>query len=269
MIRLSNCKINLGLNLLNRREDGFHNLETVFYPVRGLQDIVEILPSTVFEFSRSGIEIDCSEDHNLCVRAFRLMQQRFGLPDVKLHLHKNIPLGAGLGGGSSNATAVVMLCNDIFELGLNTTDLEQITSELGSDTVFFVHNHAALATGRGEILTPFDINLEGYWLLLVKPDIGVSTAEAYAGITPKIPDRNIRDILQMPIEYWRDLLVNDFEKSIFHRLPLLREIKEKLYKSGAIYAAMSGSGSTIFGIFNSEPPKELFSVDLFSYRECL
>lgn len=253
MIKLSHCKINLGLNIIAKREDGFHNLETVMYPVTALSDVVELQPAPTFSFSSSGLRVDCPEQKNLCVRAFRLMQQRFDLPEARLHLHKNIAMGAGLGGGSANATAVIELCNLTWQLGLDTKQLETLAAEIGSDTAFFIRNCAALATGRGEILEPIAVDLSGYYLVMIKPAESVSTAKAYAGVTPRRAEHSVRDTVHRPITEWRWNLENDFEASIFSQIPLLRHLKEQMYARGAIYASMSGSGSTIFGIFSEQP----------------
>ncbi len=255
MIISSNYKINLGLRVLFERADGFREIETVMYPVSDptLCDIVEVIPSEEFSFSGSGIEVDCPCEKNLCTRAFRLMQSRYALPEVHIHLHKRIPFGAGLGAGSANAVAVLRLCNDVFELGLSNDTLRGLAAELGSDTSLFVSGRAAVATGRGEKLREISLDLSGYYLLLVKPEVGVSTAEAYSGIIPGCEGLMPGEIIERPIEQWQGLLVNDFEGSIFRKLPVLQDLKESMLRAGAIYSAMSGSGSTIFGIF-TEPP---------------
>ena len=266
MIRESVCKINLGLNIVGRRADGYHNIETVMYPVCGLSDLIEIVPAKEFAFSQSGIYIDCDTERNLCVRALRLMQERFGIGAAALHIHKRIPTGAGLGGGSANGTTVLKMCNEIWRLALSDDKLTELAAELGSDTPFFVRNIPQFARGRGEILSDFPLSLAGYWLLMIKPDVGVSTKEAYEGVTPKTPEIPILQILQQPPANWRDRLANDFESSVFAKLPLLAQIKEQMYVSGAHYAAMSGSGSTIFGLFASEPT---IASQYFYHKELL
>lgn len=260
MISKSNCKINLGLNIESRRTDGYHEISTLMYPVNSLFDLVEVQPSKEFSFSSSGIVVDCDPQKNLCVRALRLMQQHFAIGEARIHLHKKIPTGAGLGGGSANATTILKLCNEIWHLNLSVEQLQQLAAEIGSDTPFFVLDTTPqMATGRGEILTPFNMSLKGLWLKMVKPDIGVSTAEAYSGIKPHQADPSIQEVLHHPISEWRSALVNDFESSIFENLPLLRTIKEQIYHQGAIYASMSGSGSTIYGIFDHRPqPDNLY-----------
>ncbi|MFI3287445.1 MAG: 4-(cytidine 5'-diphospho)-2-C-methyl-D-erythritol kinase [Rikenellaceae bacterium] len=255
MIISSNYKINLGLSVLFERADGFREIETVMYPVSDpmLCDIVEVIPSGEFMYSGSGIEVDCPWEKNLCTRAFRLMQSCYGLPEVHIHLHKRIPFGAGLGAGSANAVAVLRLCNNVFELGLSDETLRGLAAQLGSDTSLFVSGRAAVATGRGEILREISLDLSGYYLMLVKPEVGVSTGEAYSGVVPSLEGLRPSEIIERPIEQWQDLLINDFEGSIFRKLPVLQDLKESMLRAGAIYSAMSGSGSTIFGIFTAPP----------------
>lgn len=255
MIISSNFKINLGLNVLRRREDGFSDIETVMYAVRssGLCDIVEVVESGEFAFTSSGIKVDCNEEDNLCVKAYRLLKERYGLPSVHIHLHKRVPFGAGLGAGSANAVAVMKLCREIFALDITDSEMESLAAELGSDTAFFVRECPVVARGRGELLEAIDLDLAGYYLLLVKPEVGVSTREAYAGVVPHTPKLLPSKAITLPIEHWQGSLVNDFEDSIFRKLPLLREIKQRMLTSGALYASMSGSGSTIYGIFSTPP----------------
>ncbi|MDR0415192.1 MAG: 4-(cytidine 5'-diphospho)-2-C-methyl-D-erythritol kinase [Prevotellaceae bacterium] len=260
MLQLSNAKINLGLHVTQRRPDGFHNIETAFFPI-GWSDVVEALPSREFSLRCTGIAVDAPPEKNLCTRAFRLLQEDFDLPGVNVFLHKQIPSGAGLGGGSSNAAFVLRALNEIFHLSLSPQKLAEYAAQLGSDCAFFVYNTPMLATGRGDILHPVTVNLSGYELLVVKPPVGVSTSVAYAGVTPRTPQVNLRHVVGLRVEEWRKLLVNDFEPSVFAKHPTLREIKSRLYGCGATYAAMSGSGSALFGIFEKIPDnvKQLFS----------
>lgn len=264
MILFPHGKINLGLHITARRSDGYHDIETLFVSVPGLCDAVELLrdPASATAdatFSSTGLAIDCPAEKNLCVKAYRLLRDAF--PDrfrdmggVRIHLHKAIPFGAGLGGGSADATAILQAVNDTFELGLTMDQLAPFAARLGSDTVFFLYDQPMLGTGRGERLEPFPgFSLTGWWLLLVKPEVGVSTAEAYSLITPKQPAELLVDILRLPVDQWRGRLVNDFEEPLFRRLPVLAGIKDTLYETGAIYAAISGSGSTVFGLFRSDP----------------
>lgn len=251
----ANCKINLGLFVTRKRPDGYHELETVMLPVKGLHDIVDVerIEGEDIEFRGEGIIVDCAPSDNLCVRAARLMQERYGLSGVSITLDKRVPFGAGLGGGSSDATAVIVAINDIFDLGLPKAELASLAAELGSDTAYFVYNDAELCTGRGEVMSPIDIDLAGKWLVVVKPNEGVSTAEAYRGVKPAMPERGLRELLAEPIECWQGSVKNDFEPHIFEAHPRIRAIKESLLASGALYASMSGSGSAVFGIFAEKP----------------
>lgn len=253
MIAFPNCKINLGLSIIAKRSDGYHALETVFYPVH-LQDMVEIVHSDnsqpEVQFSSTGLAIPGSDDQNLCVKAYQLLKKDFPqLPAIKMHLHKHIPMGAGLGGGSSDGTAVLKLINQQFNLGLNSNELINYAAQLGSDCPFFVYDSACHATGRGEILQPYACDLSNYKIALVHPGIHVSTAWAFSQLQPHTKEKSIAEIVAQPIEEWKTTLINDFEAPIFLAHPVLEEIKNELYIHGAIYASMSGSGSSLFGIF--------------------
>jgi 4-diphosphocytidyl-2-C-methyl-D-erythritol kinase len=249
MIAFPPCKINLGLNILRKRADNYHDLETCFYPIPWT-DILEVIPSDKFEFTVSGNVIP--GDTNLCVKAYRLLDA----PPVKIHLHKIIPTGAGLGGGSSDAAWTLRLLNDVFNLKIPKEELKRYAAQIGSDCAFFIEDGPMIGTGRGEILRPAKVNLKGKFVVIVKPDIHVSTAEAYVGMTPN--NRHL-DIENIPVEEWRTSLTNDFEETIFQKFPVIRSIKEQLYKVGAVYAAMSGSGSAVYGIFNVPPPTSSIS----------
>jgi 4-diphosphocytidyl-2-C-methyl-D-erythritol kinase len=267
MISFPNCKINLGLSIIAKRPDGYHELETVFYPV-GLQDMVELVHSDAtnqaITFSNTGLPIPGDETHNLCVKAYHLLKTDFpNLPAVKIHLHKHIPMGAGLGGGSSDGTAVLLLLNQQFNLELSTHQLVDYAAKLGSDCPFFVHNKACHATGRGEILQPFNCDLSAYQFVLIHPAIHVSTAWAFAQLNPHSKTKSIAEIVAQPIETWKKELINDFETPLFSAHPILASIKEKLYDQGAIYASMSGSGSSLFGIF---PKANTFSKQSFDSK---
>lgn len=253
MIAFPNCKINLGLSIIAKRSDGYHTLETVFYPVH-LQDMVEIVHSdnsqSEVQFSSTGLAIPGNDDQNLCVKAYQLLKKDFPqLPAIKMHLHKHIPMGAGLGGGSSDGTAVLKLINQQFNLGLNSNELINYAAQLGSDCPFFVYDSACHATGRGEILQPYACDLSNYKIALVHPGIHVSTAWAFSQLQPHAKEKSIAEIVAQPIEEWKTTLINDFEAPIFLAHPVLEEIKNELYIHGAIYASMSGSGSSLFGIF--------------------
>jgi 4-diphosphocytidyl-2-C-methyl-D-erythritol kinase len=265
MIAFPNCKINLGLSIVAKRPDGFHELETIFYPV-ALKDMVEVIhsndPSTPIQFTSTGLEVPGNLDQNLCVKAFELLKKDFPtLPNVKIHLHKHIPMGAGLGGGSSDATAVLILLNEQFKLELSNSNLIDYAAQLGSDCPFFVYNQACHATGRGEILQPFSCDLSNYKMVLIHPGIHVSTAWAFNQLTPCIKEKSIAEIVAQPIENWKGQLINDFENPIIQAYPTIGEIKNTLYQQGAIYASMSGSGSSLFGIF---PKEQILSKSLFS-----
>lgn len=250
----ANCKLNLGLDVLRRREDGFHELATVMYPVLGLYDIIDVEPCDGDEpiFENRGIVVDCPAESNICLKAWRLLHERHNIGAARITLDKRTPFGAGLGGGSADGTAVIIALNEIFELNLSEEELIDLAATLGSDTAFFVRNTPQLCTGRGEIMEPIEVSLRGLWLVLIKPDEGVSTREAYSGIKPFVPEQTLRERIARPITEWQQLLKNDFEPHIFAAHPIIGEIKEWLRSQGALYAAMSGSGSAVFGIFDHE-----------------
>ncbi|MDR0296070.1 MAG: 4-(cytidine 5'-diphospho)-2-C-methyl-D-erythritol kinase [Prevotellaceae bacterium] len=251
MLCFPHAKINLGLYVTDKRSDGFHTIQTLFYPIP-YHDILEIVPSNKSTIYLSGKTIEGPTDNNLCWKAYRLLQNDCALPPVAIYLHKLIPSGAGLGGGSSNATHTLLSLNRLFELNLPTGQLLAYAAQLGSDCAFFTQAQPMLAEGRGELLRPVEISLAGYYLLLVFPNVHISTAEAYAGISPKTPQHVLEKTISLPIKEWRHQLSNDFEKHIFKQYPLLGNIKASLYNKGAVYAAMSGSGSTIFGLFTDK-----------------
>lgn len=269
MIVFPCAKINLGLNIVSKREDGYHNLETVFYPIP-LYDALEIkymdekFPSQVAcDLKVTGNAVECDEQNNLVVKAYNLLAEDYKLPRVHAHLYKHIPSQAGLGGGSSDAAFMIRLLDERFRLNIGNPEMEKYAARLGADCAFFIEAEPAYAEGIGDELMPVDGpkgNLNGYYLAIVKPDIAVSTKEAYAAITPTATSKSCREIVRQSIETWKEELVNDFEAPIFKLHPELAEIKEKLYQQGAKYAAMSGSGSALFGIFETEPNglKEMF-----------
>ena len=253
MIVFPNCKINLGLHILGKREDGFHNLETVFYPVP-FKDALELIPSTntEIEFTGTGLAVDGNAADNLCVKAYHLLKKDFPeLPSVNIHLHKTIPMGAGLGGGSADAAFMLKLLNEKFKLNLSTNQLINYALQLGSDCPFFIINKPCFATGRGEMLEETAVDLSAYKIVLINPGIHINTGWAFTNITPALPVKSINEIIKQPINTWKDELKNDFETAVFTAHPTIKEIKEDLYSQGAVYAAMSGSGSTVFGIFNT------------------
>jgi 4-diphosphocytidyl-2-C-methyl-D-erythritol kinase len=250
MISFPPCKINLGLNIIAKRADGYHDVETCFYPVPWT-DILEVIEANHFSFSSSGTPIPGDGDQNLCVKAYWLLQKDFDLSPVAIHLHKVIPTGAGLGGGSSDAAHTLTCINKLFNLGLSANRLKSYAAKLGSDCSFFIEPKPMLGQSRGELLSPLDVDLKGYYLILVNPQLHVSTAEAYAGVLPQVPLQRIEKILKSkPIAQWKNFLQNDFEESVFRKYPLIKEIKESLYELDALYVAMSGSGSTVFALFN-------------------
>ncbi len=257
MIVFPNCKINLGLNILRKREDGFHDLETFFYPLQ-IKDALEIIRTgsvEAIEYSSSGIIVDGPSDDNLCIKAYYLLKKDFPeLPAIKMHLHKTIPLGAGLGGGSADAAFTLNLLNTKFNLNLSTPKLLNYATHLGSDCPFFIMNKTSLATGRGEILEQVDTKLSAYKFIIINPGIHINTGWAFAQLTPALPNKSIKEIIEQPIATWKDELQNDFENPVFEKYPEIKNIKETLYSKGALYAAMSGSGSSVFGIFEKEIP---------------
>lgn len=252
MVDFPNAKINIGLHVTSKRPDGYHNLESIFYPVN-LTDALEIANTDGhFSFTTSGIPIDGKAENNLCIKAFKSMQKQYNLPDISMHLHKAIPFGAGLGGGSADAAWVIKMLNTAFNLNLNNKQLHEIALQLGSDCAFFIENRPSYVTGRGENIEAIDFSLKGRYIVIVKPDIYISTPEAYKGIVPMSNRPALPELIQQPVEMWKDIIVNDFEKHLFIQHPTLSEIKDKLYEAGAYYASMSGSGSAMFGLFRHE-----------------
>lgn len=265
MIVFPNAKINLGLNIVERRSDGYHNLETLFYPIP-LEDVLEVMtfdeaidtphPTDVdYTFQLHGIQVAGIPEDNLVVRAYRLMKEEFDIPPVHIYMYKHIPSGAGLGGGSADATFMLRLLRDKFDLPLTDDDLERRSVRLGADCPFFVRNTPSFATGIGDVFTPMpQVSLGGYTLILVKPDIFVSTRDAFSLVRPHRPHVAISDLVTLPISQWREAgLSNDFEESVFAIHPTLFDVKQRLYDLGALYASMSGSGSSLFGIFYKSP----------------
>lgn len=258
MILRANCKINLGLDILRRRADGYHDLETVMFPVAGLYDEVEVTRTagSGTTFTQQGIAVDCPAEQNICLRACALMRARYGIGGVHIRLDKRVPFGAGLGGGSADGTAVILALDELFALHLPEEELIARAAELGSDTAFFVRNTPQLCTGRGERMTPFALDLGGLTLVVVKPSEGVSTREAYAGVRPRVPAEPLAERLRRPLAEWQASVTNDFEASVFAAHPAIRAVKHRLLEAGALYASMSGSGSAVFGLF--EGPADAF-----------
>ncbi len=270
MIVFPNCKINLGLNILRKRSDGYHDLETVFYPLP-LYDVLEVIPadphqkSATLPFTSSGLAIEGSHASNLCVKAYRLLKKDFPkMPHIRMHLHKVIPSGAGLGGGSADAAFTLDLLNRMFDLKINPPRLREYAMELGSDCPFFLINKPCYASGRGEILEPVEVNLSGLQIVIVNPGIHIDTGQAFMKIQPALPEKSLKTIIGMPVKTWKLELQNDFEKLIFPHHREIVDIKDYLYSRGALYASMSGSGSSVFGIFpGNEKPELEFPATYF------
>lgn len=256
MICFPNAKINIGLNVIKKRSDGFHDIQSVFYPIE-LCDILEVIENpkgiNPVTFQSTGIPIPGIENENLCVKAYNLIAQDYQLPKIKIHLHKIIPIGAGLGGGSSDAAFFIKLVNEKFELGISWGEQHNYARQLGSDCSFFITNKPVYAEEKGDKYESININLKGYHLVIVYPNIHVNTAEAYSGISPLVPTIALEDIiLKSSVDQWKATIKNDFENSVFKNFPLVENIKHTLYDEGAVYASMSGSGSAVYGLFDKE-----------------
>lgn len=271
MITFPNAKINLGLNIVEKRPDGYHNLETIFYPIP-LQDALEITPweggERKYKLAQSGIQIAGDDENNLVVKAYKLLDNLHNLPPIEINLLKHIPSGAGLGGGSADAAFMLCMLNQHFQLNIPNEQLEVYAAQLGADCAFFVENKPTFAEGIGNIFSPIELSLKGYKLLLVKPDIFVSTRDAFAQIKPKRPSISLKEVAKMPVEAWKTYMVNDFEESVFPQFPAIADIKAKLYDMGAIYASMSGSGSSVFALFKGDAtlPKVDFGEGAFVFE---
>ncbi len=257
MIVFPNAKINIGLRILRKRSDGYHDIESVFYPVN-LTDILEILPdNAVLNNNKAGISVSGlqapASPKNLCIKAAHLFRNRKDTPKVRIHLHKTIPMGSGLGGGSSDASFTLLAMNKMFSCELKKETLHQYASEIGSDCPFFIYNTPCLISGKGDIMEPVDLRLKGYHLVIAFPEVSVPTQDAYKMIRPSEKDPSLRNILQLKPEEWKKMAVNRFEKAVISMYPEIGQIKDLLYRSGAVYASMSGSGSAVYGIFSSGP----------------
>ena len=255
MITFPNAKINLGLNIVEKRPDGYHNLETIFYPIN-LQDALEVTRrennDKEYTLHISGSSLEGEPEDNLVVKAYKLLKKDYPGPlPVDIHMYKHIPAGAGLGGGSSDAACMIKLLNDKFSLGLSTERMEEYAVKLGADCAFFIRNKPVFATGIGNLFEPVELSLKGYHIILIKPDIFVSTRDAFAEIKPVRPAVSLKEIVKQPMETWKNSMKNDFEDSVFKKFPEIAAIKDELYDLGAVYAAMSGSGSSVYGIFKA------------------
>lgn len=252
MIDFPNAKINLGLHIINKRDDGYHNIETCFYPI-GWKDVLEIIPAEKTEFTSSGLLIPGRSEDNLCVKAYELVNKKYPIPPVKIHLHKIVPMGAGLGGGSSDAAFTIISLNKLFEIGMTVDEMSNMAALLGSDCAFFTKNEPVFALEKGDKWQALEIeNLKGYYLVVVYPGIHVSTPEAYKNVIKRGGSAGLKEKLSHSVKEWKNLIENDFEKSVFPQHPVLESIKNDLYTDGAIYASMSGSGSAVFGIYTFE-----------------
>lgn len=283
MVIFPNAKINIGLNIVEKRKDNFHNIETVFYPI-GLKDILEVIASPAntglknkpkkitgnknskaADFTSTGTAIPGKADDNLCLKVIDLLKNHYDIPEVKIHLHKVIPIGAGLGGGSSDAAHLINLADSLFSLNIPLKKKLQFSKQLGSDCSFFIRNKPVFAYGRGDKFMPVDFSLGGYFLVLVHPPIHVSTKDAYSEVKPQPPAKSLKKNVTLPVETWKDNISNQFEETVFRKFPGIGKIKNQLYALGAVYASMSGSGSSVYGIFSSLPAEGLLKKN---FRNC-
>lgn len=275
MICFPNAKLNIGLYVTEKRPDGFHNIETVFYPI-GLSDALEFradnsISNSNYIFSQTGIKLgDCTPENNICIKALNLIREKYIIPPVEIHLHKNIPAGAGLGGGSSDAAFFIKMLNEEFSLKLSNQELKVLAANIGSDCAFFIDNVPSLGTEKGNVLSPVSFSLKEYTLLLVKPNIHVSTSEAYKGVNICKPSRPLSELIIQPVEDWHKSILNVFENSVFDKYPAIGHLKDKMYSMGALYASMSGSGSSVYGIFKEGIiDTSWVSKDYFYWKEKL
>lgn len=265
MISFPNAKINLGLNVVSKRPDGYHNIETIFYPIP-VKDALEIVRADTFSFTQTGIPVDAPIEKNLVVKALNLLKSQYEIPELEVHLLKTIPFGAGLGGGSADAAFMLKLLNDYCGLHILEDSLEELASSIGADCPFFIRNTPVFASGTGNIFETVELSLADYHLCLVKPDVAVSTPEAYSMVTPAAPAISLKEIIRRPVGEWKELMVNDFEKSVFPKHPVIAGIKETLYEKGAVYASMSGSGSSVFGLFKEATDLKGLFADCFVWE---
>lgn len=272
MILFPNAKINIGLSIIRKRDDGFHDIETIMYPI-GLCDALEYIEEKEsktqgkISITYSGNVSFISQD--ICLRVIQLLEEMFHLPSLRMHLLKNIPAGAGFGGGSSDAAFLLKSLNELYSFGLSSDRLEKLAGSIGGDCPFFIRNKPCLVSGKGDLLQETRVNLEGYWLFLVYPGVIISTKEAYQEVIPAYRSENLNDLIQQPLDHWKNCIKNQFEDSVCRKYPLLSEIKEGLYKMGAVYASLSGSGSGLYGIFRSEVKIPAIFNSYFTYQEFL
>lgn len=268
MICFPNAKINIGLRVMERQPDGYHHIETIFYPV-GLSDILEFVEDTtvnsgICRLKITGLPIPLPFEDNLVMKAYKLMNRNKKLPGIQAHLHKIIPMGSGLGGGSSDAAFMLKSLDEAYKSGLSPGEMANIAANIGSDCPFFLRNTPLYAFGRGEIFKEINLDLSGFYLVMVLPGIHVSTPEAYASVSPEKPEQSLYDLIRLPMKTWKDNIINDFETNIFKRFPELGMIKEELYRLGAVFASMSGSGSAVYGLFLN-PPQKMGSIEQYFY----
>jgi 4-diphosphocytidyl-2-C-methyl-D-erythritol kinase len=254
-----NAKINIGLHITGKRPDGYHNLETVFYPVQW-HDFLELEFAIKTELVNYGHRIDGNPDNNLVLKAYHLLAGEYEMPAIRFHLLKAIPTGAGLGGGSADAAFTLRALNEVYDLKLNTGQLENYATQLGSDCTFFIKNKPVFATGRGNVFENVELNLSNYHILIVYPGIHVSTADAYRKVIIKKPVESLKTMLHLPVNEWKDKIINAFEKSVFEMYPEIAVLKNGMYNAGAMYASMSGSGSAVYGIFRHLPEQAVINT---------
>jgi 4-diphosphocytidyl-2-C-methyl-D-erythritol kinase len=252
MVIFPNAKINIGLNVTERRADGYHNLETVFYPIK-INDVLEIISADELSFQSSGLDIPGNSDDNLCIKAYHLIKKKYNLPPIKIHLHKNIPIGAGLGGGSADAGFFIRLIDETFNLKMGVENMQDYARILGADCAFFIENKPVFAFEKGDEFEPVKLDLSPYYIVLVMPPVQVSTTEAYRGVKPAAVKTSLIELVTMPVTSWKKYIKNDFEESIFRNHVEIRGVKAALYEAGALFASMSGSGASVFGIFEEKP----------------
>ncbi|HWD87574.1 MAG TPA: 4-(cytidine 5'-diphospho)-2-C-methyl-D-erythritol kinase [Mucilaginibacter sp.] len=252
MIVFPNAKINIGINITARRSDGYHNIETIFYPIK-VFDALEALPAEGLTFEASGLGIPGRTEDNLCIKAYHLIKNDYDIPPVNIHLHKHIPIGAGLGGGSANAAFFIKLIDRLFDLKLSIEQMLDYARQLGADCAFFIESKPVFAYEKGDRFQQISLDLSKYHIALVMPPAHVSTSEAYRGVKPAQPKQLLKELVTLPVEEWKSHIKNDFEESVFKNHPVIRGVKAALYETGAIYASMSGSGASVFGIFKQKP----------------
>jgi 4-diphosphocytidyl-2-C-methyl-D-erythritol kinase len=260
MIIFPNAKINIGLNIVSRRPDGYHNLETIFYPVK-ISDALEVIEAGELSFESTGLEIPGRIEDNLCIKGYHLLKKDFDLPPVEIHLHKNIPIGAGLGGGSADAAFFIKLMNQKFSLGLQDEQMIDYAKQLGADCAFFIKNKPVFAFERGDEFEPVKLDLSNYKMILVMPPVHVSTGEAFSGVKPAPVKDSLMELVYLPVAEWKNHIKNDFEPSVFKNHLMIRGVKAALYEAGALFASMSGSGACVFGIFDKTPDLSELETD--------